>query len=137
MTLVEALQAALSVEHQVVYGYGALGAHLTGPLESFAATCLVEHMTQRDTLTALVTTAGATPVAAEPAYQLPFRVTTRASARRLAVRLEEASAGATWDLVASSEPDSSPRRSAVGWLTAASVRLEHWGAELALPGQPT
>jgi hypothetical protein len=136
MTLVEALQAALSVEQQVVYGYGALGAHLTGPLESFAVSCLAAHLAHRDALVALVTATGATPVAASPAYQLPFRVTSRASARRLAVRLEQASAGASWDLVASSDAGSSPRRSGVGWLTDAAVRLERWGAELALPGQP-
>jgi hypothetical protein len=136
MTVLEALQAALSVEQQVIYGYGALGAHLSGELEGYATTCLTAHMTQRDAIAALVTATGATPVAAAPAYQLPFRVTDRSSARRLAVRLEQASAGASWDLVASSDPGSSPRRSAVDWLTDAAIRLEHWGAELALPGQP-
>jgi hypothetical protein len=136
MTLVEALQAALAVQQQVVYGYGALGARLSGKLEGYAADCLTEHMTQRDAIEALVTATGATPVAPAPAYQLPFRVTDGASARRLAVRLEQASAGAAWDLVASSDPGSSPRRSAVDWLTDAAVRLERWGAELALPGQP-
>jgi hypothetical protein len=136
MTVVEALQAALSVEQQVVYGYGVLGAQLSGKLESYAASCLTEHMTHRDAIAAMVTAAGATPVAAAPAYQLPFHVTDRSSARRLAVRLEQASAGAAWDLVASSDPGSAPRRSAVDWLTDAAVRLEGWGAELALPGQP-
>jgi hypothetical protein len=136
MTLVPALQAALTVEQQVVYGYGVLGPQLHGTAKAYAADCLASHTTHRDAVAALVSAAGATPAAPAPAYQLPFRVSNPASARRLAVRLEQASAGATWDLIASSSPGSPSRTGAVGWLTDAAVRLEHWGAELALPGQP-
>jgi hypothetical protein len=136
MTLVQALQAALAIEQQVVYGYGVLGAKLSAGRKTFAAGCLTAHMTHRDAISALLTSAGAVPGAAAPAYQLPFRVGDAASARRLAIQLEQASAGATWDLISSSGPASSARSQAVGWLTDAAVRLEHWGAELALPGQP-
>jgi hypothetical protein len=136
MTLVQALQASLAIEEQVVYGYGVLGARLGGAAKAFAADCVRQHMIRRDEIGALVSAAGATPVAAAPAYQLPFRVTDTASARRLAVRLEQAGAGATWDLIASSVAGSTARTEAVGWLTDAAIRLEHWGAELALPGQP-
>jgi Domain of unknown function (DUF4439) len=136
MTVVQALQAALAIEQQVVYGYGVLGARLSGAAKTFAAGCLTAHMTHRDAISALVTAAGASPAAAAPAYQLPFRVSDAASARRLAVRLEQGSAGATWDLIASSGTASTARTEAVGWLTDAAVRLERWGAELALPGQP-
>jgi hypothetical protein len=136
MTLVQALQAALAIEQQVIYGYGVLGAQLSGAAKTFAADCLTAHMTHRDAISALVTAARATPGAAAPAYQLPFRVGDAASARRLAVRLEQASAGATWDLITSSSASSDARTEAVDWLTDAAVRLEHWGAELALPGQP-
>jgi hypothetical protein len=136
MTLVSALQAALTVEHQVVYGYGVLGAHLPPAAKAYAAACLQDHMEHRDSLDALVGTAGAQPVAAAPAYQLPFAVTDAATGRRLAVRLEQASAGATWDLIASSTAGDAARIQAVGWLTDSATRLEHWGAELALPGQP-
>jgi hypothetical protein len=136
MTLVPALQAALTVEQQVVYGYGVLGPQLRGAAKAYAADCLTAHMTHRDAAAALVSAAGATPAAPAPAYQLPFTVNSAASARRLAVRLEQASAGASWDLIASSSATSPSRTGAVGWLADAAVRLEHWGAELALPGQP-
>jgi hypothetical protein len=136
MSLVQALQASLAVEQQVVYGYGALGPQLRGTAKAYAANCVAAHMTHRDAVAALVSAAGAVPVAAAPAYQLPFQVSNPESARRLAVRLEQASAGATWDLISASSPGSPPRTGAVGWLTDAAVRLEHWGAELALPGQP-
>jgi hypothetical protein len=105
MTLTEALQAALSIEQQVTYGYGVVGAH-------------------------------SSPSAAPPAYQLPFPVTDAAAARRLAARLEEASAGAAWDLIAAAGSGTGVRRAAVGWLTDAATRGEYWGSELALPGQP-
>jgi hypothetical protein len=136
MSLVPALQSALAVEQQVVYGYGVLGPQFRGSAKTYAANCLAAHMTHRDAVAALVSAAGATPVAAAPAYQLPFQVSNPASARQLAVRLEQASAGATWDLISGSSPGSPARTSAVGWLTDSAVRLEHWGAELALPGQP-
>lgn len=136
MTLLEALQAALSAEQQVIYGYGVLGAHLSGARLGYATECLSAHQTRRDAIATMVQAAGGTPVAAAPAYQLPFRVSNVDTARRLAVRLEQASAGAAWDLVADSGAGSAARTAAVGWLTDAATRLEHWGAELALPGQP-
>ena len=136
MTVLAALQAALGVEEQVVYGYGALGARLSGAEEKYAGTCLVVHMQRRDALRQLVVDAGGQPVAAAPAYQLPFRLDGPSAARRLAVRLEQASAGAAWDLIANSTPATAPRASGVAWLGDAGIRLEHWGAELALPGQP-
>jgi hypothetical protein len=136
MSLVQALQTSLAVEQQVVYGYGVLGPQLRGRARPYAADCLAAHMTHQDAVAALVSAARATPVAPAPAYQLPFQVSNPPSARRLAVRLEQASAGATWDLISASSPGSPARNSAVGWLTDAAVRLEHWGAELAMPGQP-
>jgi hypothetical protein len=136
MTVVDSAQAALAVEQQVVYGYGVLGGRLSGAAKSYAAACVVDHMRHRDALSQLVTAAGASPVAAAPAYQLPFRLSDPATAQRLAVRLEQSSAGASWDLIAASSPGDAARTASVGWLTDAAVRLEHWGAELALPGQP-
>jgi hypothetical protein len=136
MTLLESLQAALAEEHQVVYGYGVLGPRLSGAAKSYAVDCLTAHMQHRDALEALVTAAGATPAAPAPAYQLPFRVSDADAARRLAVRLEQTSAGATWDLIVSSSAGDTSRTAAVGWLSDAAIRLDHWGAELALPGQP-
>jgi hypothetical protein len=136
MTLTEALQAALSIEQQVTYGYGVVGAHLSGKAETYALACLQEHMQRRDDLLSLISGAHSSPSAAPPAYQLPFPVTDAAAARRLAARLEEASAGAAWDLIAAAGSGTGVRRAAVGWLTDAATRGEYWGSELALPGQP-
>ena len=71
---VRALQAALDAEHAAVYGYGAVGAHLTGARQKAAVRYWVAHQMARDTLAAMITALGAQPVAAAAAYQLPFPV---------------------------------------------------------------
>jgi hypothetical protein len=136
VTALAALQAALAAEQATIYGYGVAGAHLQGSDQQYAMTALNQHMLQRDRLMALITAMNATPVAALPAYQLPFAVNSETSARELAAQLEQGSAGAEWDLIAASAPASSLRSLAIGWLTNAAQRAAHWGSQQALPGQP-
>jgi hypothetical protein len=138
MTDLEALQAALAAEHAIIYGYGVAGARLTGKAEALATASIRVQRERRDTLSGLVTAAGATPVAAAPAYRTPFPVTGATTARRLAAALETGGTGAAWDLVAASAPDSPARRLAVAWLSDAAVRIARWGEPVPpLPGQPT
>ena len=140
-----ALSAALEVEHQVVYGYGVAGAHLVHRRDRTAALRrLAEHQELRDALAAAVSAAGGVPAVAAPAYALPFPVTDQVGAARLAVRLEDATAGACWDVVAAAPAKSSGRRLAVPALAAAATWALHWRALApaaapppALPGQPT
>jgi len=62
MTVVEGLQRALAVEHEVIYGYGVVGAHLVGPAPSVtpplsrsqAARRLAQHLVLRDRIAALL-----------------------------------------------------------------------------------
>jgi hypothetical protein len=131
-----ALQAALAAEQATVYGYGVAAAILQGTDRAYATSALAGHTAIRDQLTALITAAHSTPVAALPAYQLPFPVSTASTARELAAHLEQGCAGAFWDLIAASPPQSRPRSLAIGWLTQTSLRAAHWGAGQALPGQP-
>ena len=86
---IAALQAALAAEHAAVYGYGIVGAMVTGGAETLARADWLAHQEARDTLEAMLVKLGATPVAASPAYQLPFAVTGEASAVRLAAALED------------------------------------------------
>ncbi|HVW81197.1 MAG TPA: ferritin-like domain-containing protein [Mycobacteriales bacterium] len=131
-----ALREALAAEQAVVYGYGVVGAHLTGRSERYAAGRLLAHQTLRDQLAAAIEQVGAVPGAALPAYQLPFPVTGAADARRLAGALENGSAGAAWDLISASSAMSSVRELAVGWLMDAAASAALWGAPSALPGAP-
>lgn len=86
---VAALQAALAAEHAAVYGYGIVGSMLSGASQATAYKDWVAHQVARDTLEAMLTKLGATPVAASPAYELPFAVTNAQEASRLAAALEE------------------------------------------------
>lgn len=101
---VPALQAALAAEHTAVYGYGIAGALLTGGDQAAAVADWRTHEQARDTLEAMIVKLGATPVAASPAYALPFAVNDARSARRLAAALEDGVTQAYLGLVAVSDP---------------------------------
>ena len=86
---IAALQAALAAEHAAVYGYGVVGALLPGNEQGIAMSYWMLHQDARDTLTAMIAGLGATPIASSAAYDLPFQVSDAASARRLAVYIED------------------------------------------------
>jgi hypothetical protein len=136
MSEVTALQAALAAEQATLYGYGISGSLLRGADRGYASAALQAHLLVRDRLMSLITTLGSFPRAARSAYQLPFPVTDPASARALAARLEESTAGAMWDLVAASPANSPTRSLAITWLADGALRASRWGAQQALPGQP-
>jgi Domain of unknown function (DUF4439) len=98
-----ALQAALAAEHAAVYGYGVAGALMQGNDQDIARSYWRLHQDARDTLTAMISRLGATPVAASAAYDLPFTVNDAASARRLAVYIEEGVTRAYLGVVAVSD----------------------------------
>lgn len=136
-TVLQALQAALAAEQAIVYGYGVVGARLPETDLGLVTGIWDDHRRRRDALAALVADAGASPVAARPAYALPFPVHTADAARRLARHLEDGGAGAAWDLVAASPAATPARRLGVAWLARAG-RNEAMltGTAAALPGSP-
>jgi hypothetical protein len=136
MAELTALREALAAEQAVVYGYGVVGAHLSGKAEKYAGVRLGAHQVLRDQLAALIQQIGAVPGAALPAYQLPFPVADAANARLLGGTLENGSAGAAWDLAAATAAASPGRELAVGWLIDAAEAAALWGAPTPLPGQP-
>ena len=98
-----ALQAALAAEHAAIFGYGVAGAHLSRSRKSAAEQDWTEHNVARDTLTAMISAVGMTPVDAQAFYRLPFEVTDEASAAKLAAYLEEGVTRAYLGLVAVSD----------------------------------
>ena len=130
---VPALQAGLAAEHAVVWGYGVVGAHVGDALLAQVRDADDAHRTLRDDTIALVARYGGTPVATEPEYALPFPVTNRVSALRLAVHLEEGAAAA-WRYAVAATDDVQVRRTALVALTDAAVRATRW--RLALPTAP-
>jgi Domain of unknown function (DUF4439) len=130
---VPALQTAVAAEHAVIWGYGVVGAHAGDALVAMVRDADDAHRTLRDATITLITRYGGTPVATEPEYALPFPVTDRNSALRLAVHLEEGAAAA-WRYAVAATDDVEVRRTALVALTDAAVRATRW--RLALPTTP-
>lgn len=132
---VTALQAALAAEYAAVYGYGVVGAHTAGATRAVALRAMAWHQAQQPTLSAQVVAAAAKPVAADPAYVLPFPVADRASALRLAAQLEDGVAAAYADLVAAAS--GANRLWAAQALGECAVRAAVWtGSSTPFPGLP-
>ncbi len=80
------VRTALAAEHAALYGYGVLGARLSGSLRETAKEMWDGHRAQRDELESILS---GEPVPAAPAYRLPVRVTDARSAARLAAALDD------------------------------------------------
>ena len=133
---VAALQNALAAEHAAVYGYGVAGAQLAGTGQSAARADWTAHRVARDNLTTMLSQLGATPVAASPAYRLPFPVTSPQAAARLAATLEEGVTRAYLALVAVSNP--ALRTFAAQAMQTSAERALAWsGTTRAFPGMAT
>lgn len=143
VSLLDTLQAAVAVEHQAVYGYGVVGARQVGRARADAASCLLRHQALRDRLTQTIASQGGVPVAPEAAYALPTPVNSSRSAASLAVHLEDASSGASWDVLSVTSPaDAVTRQLCIRALAASADWSSRWReatGEPALPpfpGQP-
>ncbi len=139
MTLVDSLQTTLAAEHAAVYLYGVLGAQTSQSAERALYDALVDgyrrHRSHRDLLTGYVVEAGAVPVAAAAAYELPGPLADADQVRRSALGVEESCAAAYSSLVANSVR--SHRRWAITALTDAAVRqLSFGGTPQHFPGAP-
>jgi hypothetical protein len=139
---VGAMQGALAAEHAVIFGYAVAGAHLSGADLAAVRAADTAHRDRRDALAAAVRARGADPVTAEPGYRLPFAVTGRPAALRLAGTLEDGTAAA-WRYLVAAADRADLRRTAVAALTDAAVRATRWRrgydpahAAVPFPGQP-
>lgn len=138
MSDIAALQSCLAGEHAAVYAYGVLAAVINDRARGSrpdrrATSDFVAHRQRRDALVEQITARGATPVAAQPLYELPFPVTTVASAARLA-RLVERRLAATY-AAAAGESVAAVRALAAAGLADAAVATVSWGAApTAFPG---
>jgi hypothetical protein len=135
------LQEALAAEHAAVYGYGVLGAHLVGVQQTAARDAEQAHRGRRDALTEQLTTAGATPTPAAPAYRLPSPVRDAAGALALALTLEERT-GNVWG-AALPDLGGTDRSTALAALADCAVRATGWRraagkapATVPFPGRP-
>jgi hypothetical protein len=137
----EAMSLALAGEHAAIFGYGVVGAHLTGALLTQGRQAETAHRNRRDALLEALAATGATPPAADPVYALPFPVTDQASAVKLAQQIEERT-GALWRAVLPAG-STNQRRTALDALTDSALRAARWRraagqqpGTVALPGAP-
>jgi hypothetical protein len=122
---VDALQTALAAEHAVIWGYAIVGAKVTADLRGQVLEADTAHRGRRDATAGAVRRLGGDPAPTRASYRLPFAVTDRRSALRLAVYLEEGAAAA-WRYVVAATEDRTVRHTAVGALTDAAVRATRW-----------
>jgi hypothetical protein len=132
---IAALQGALAAEHAAVYGYGVVGALLAVSERATARADWTAHQAARDNLETMLTKLGTTPVAASPAYRLPFPVTSARSAARLAAELEDGVTRGYLGVVAVSNP-ALRVFGAKAMQTAASRAADWSGTTQAFPGMP-
>ncbi|WP_232425306.1 DUF4439 domain-containing protein [Pseudofrankia inefficax] len=125
---VTALSALLAVEHGAVYGTSAAGGALAplgapaGDARTLAFAAYAAHRQLRDQLTGLLLAAGAQPPAALPAYTLPVSPTTVPAALSLLAQLDDRTAAAAYDAVAT--VGGPTRELVVDALTQAAVRAQ-------------
>jgi len=133
VSAVQALQAALAAEDAAIFGYGVAGAHLSGTRKTAAEQDWTGHNEARDTLTAMISALGATPVAAQAYYRLPSQVHSAASAMALAAYLEDGVTRAYLGLVAVS--DQRLRTFGALAMQSSAERAAFWrGSTQAFPG---
>jgi hypothetical protein len=109
---------------------------MQGNDQGVAMTYWRSHEDARDTLTEMITRLGVTPVAASAAYDLPFAVSDAASARRLAVYVENGVTRAYLGIVAVS--DATLRHFGALAMQQPANRATAWsGQTTAFPGMPS
>lgn len=136
------LAAALAAEEAAIYAYGTLGVKLTGDgalAEARAAEAV--HRGRRDVLVSRLSALQASTAPAPAGYELPFAVTDRASALKLAIHIEDGVAQAWRAVLPVSEK--ADRSTALNALIDAAVRATRWRrlgevtpATMAWPGRP-
>jgi len=123
-SVTDVLTTALAAEHAAVFGYGVVGAYLDAVSQAGARDAEAMHRSRRDTLVIRIAAANASPPASAPAYALPFPVTDRESALKLAVALEDGTAKAWRRMISATTGDE--RKLAVEALVDCAVRATRW-----------
>ncbi|MFI7544629.1 ferritin-like domain-containing protein [Actinoplanes sp. NPDC049599] len=119
------LAAALAAEEAAIYAYGILGVKLTGNGDRTEARATeAVHRGRRDVLVSRLAALQASAAPAPAGYTLPFEVTDRESALKLAIQVEDGVAQA-WRAVLPVTTDAD-RATALNALVDAAVRATRW-----------
>ncbi|MGK5678676.1 ferritin-like domain-containing protein [Actinoplanes sp. URMC 104] len=137
------LGAALAAEEAAIYAYGTIGVHLAGRGDVTEARAAQQaHRGRRDFLVGRLAQLEASAAPSPAGYELPFPVTDRASALKLAIHVEDGVAQA-WRPVLT-VTTGADRSTALAAMTEAAVRATRWRrlaavnpVTLPFPGRPT
>jgi ferritin-like protein len=143
MSAGDELGAALGAEDAAIYAYGVLGVHLTGDDEkSDARAAETAHRQRRNYAVTRLDQLKTKPPAIPAGYDLPFPVTDRDSALKLAIHVEDGVAQA-WRPVLP-VTGAADRTTALAAMTDAAVRATRWRRRASadpvtrpFPGRPT
>ncbi len=136
------LVAALAAEEAAIYAYGLVGVRLTVPAEQGQARAAdTAHRLRRDYLIDQLDQLKALASSAPAGYQLPFAVTDRPTALKLAIWVEDGVAQAWRATLPTTEPGQ--RSQPLAYLIDSALRATRWRqlagitpATLAFPGRP-
>ncbi|GID25824.1 ferritin-like domain-containing protein [Paractinoplanes brasiliensis] len=136
------LGAALAAEEAAIYAYGIIGVHLGSRGDVTEAREAEQvHRGRRDYLVTELAQLKASSAPSPAGYELPFEVTDRASALKLAIHVEDGVAQAWRPLLPVST--SADRTTALAAMTEAAVRATRWRrlaavspVTLPFPGRP-
>ncbi|GID95377.1 DUF4439 domain-containing protein [Amorphoplanes digitatis] len=121
----EQLTAALAAEEAAIYAYGILGVRLTGEGDlTEARAAEAAHRARRDALISRLSALKASAAPAPAGYELPFEVTDRAAALKLAIQVEDGVAQAWRAVLPASE--GADRATALNALIESAVRATRW-----------
>lgn len=138
----EQLAAALAGEEAAIYAYGLIGVRLTGDGDQAEARAAEQaHRDRRDYLVSRMDQLKASTPPAPAGYQLPFQVTGRASALKLAIRVEDGVCQAWRPVLPVAQ--ATDRTTALSAMTDSAVRATRWRRlagvtplTLPFPGRP-
>jgi len=136
------MAAALAAEEAAIYAYGTLGVKLTGTGDRTEARAAeAAHRARRDVLVTRLAALNASAAPAPAGYEIPFEITGRQSAVKLAIQVEDGVAQA-WRAVLP-VTDREDRAAALSALIDSAVRAARWRrlgsvtpVTLAWPGRP-
>ena len=120
-----ALCAALTTEHAVIYGYGMVSAHCQPDVNSLVSSALNQHRLRRDQVIAMLAGRSVTAPVAAAGYQLPMPINNPTDAVRLAVRMEKDTEVA-WRAVIEQAQSPQDRGFSVTALTQSAVLAARW-----------
>ncbi|WP_446219079.1 ferritin-like domain-containing protein [Micromonospora sp. IBHARD004] len=120
----EALAAALTAEYAAIWAYGVIGVRLADAARTAARAAEAAHRARRDALILQLSSGGGQVPADRAGYALPYPVTDRASALKLAVEIEERTAG-FWR-AALPHTTGADRNRALAALTDCALRATRW-----------